>query len=91
MSDKSAGHSVAETNQAAAARIAAKVQVVFAERFAAGVGDQRSAAYKAGFRTRLLKRFGATIKVQSPYPAGTAEFDAYYAGADDATTWPCAW
>lgn len=71
--------------EAAAAVMAAKLRAVFEERFSGG--DPRSAAYKAGFRTRLMKRLGFIVKVESPYPAGTAEFDAYHAGDDDACSW----
>lgn len=44
--------------------------------------DKRSDAYKLGAR-ELLKHRAAGIRFVSPFPMGTAEADAFFAGSDE--------
>lgn len=59
------------------------VDEVYAARFA--TGSLRSAAYKRGFRDRLVQlRDGSKIYEPWPYRQGTAESDAWFAGLEAA-------
>ena len=60
---------------------AALVDRLFNEAFAPG-REPRSAEYKAGVRALLDQRVGRG-RLACPYPAGTAQADAFYAGADE--------
>lgn len=58
-------------------------QQIFDEVFTNSARDPRSSAYKRGaFEHWNLKLHG--VKFAVPFEAGTAEFDAYFAGADEA-------
>lgn len=61
----------------AAAKLAEQMT---AERFA--IGDARSSVYKLGFHNMIISR-ATGAPMTRVYAAGTVQFDAYYAGADD--------
>lgn len=54
-------------------------QAVYDKAFEPG-REARSDAYKLGVLTCLRVRIDGMELVKNPYPAGTAESDAYYAG-----------
>ncbi len=59
------------------------VESLMAEIFG-GPREPRSDAYKAGVRAVLSKHFeGVLVRDQLHYPAGSAERDAFFAGADE--------
>lgn len=59
-------------------------QHIFDENFTNNPGrTPRSAAYKRGYK-ECLKRKIEGVKFDIPYKAGTSEFDAYFAGTEEA-------
>lgn len=58
-----------------------RAQRIFDERFCYGMA--RSAEYKAGVLYILRYRFGEMPKTQHPFPAGTVQADAFYAGCEE--------
>ena len=57
-------------------------QVVFDKAFEPG-REPRSDAYKQGVLACLRVRIDGMELVKCPFPAGTAEADAYYAGVNE--------
>jgi len=57
-------------------------QAVFDKAFEPG-REPRSDAYKQGVLACLRVRIDGMELVKNPYPAGTAESDAYYAGVSE--------
>jgi len=51
------------------------------ERFS--IGDARSAPYKLGFKKLIISR-SSGAPLPRVYAPGTVQFDAYYAGTEDA-------
>ena len=45
--------------------------------------DQRSSEYKAGVKAALSFRMGEASKMTCPYPAASAQSDAWHAGTDE--------
>lgn len=66
--------------------IIARIEQAFFDRFTNGQ-DRRSPAYQQGFRAALYRHFTPRedrqpIEQVIPYRAGTAEWDAWFAGFD---------
>lgn len=45
--------------------------------------DERSLEYKNGVLDTLMLRFGDIASARCPYPIGTAQADAYFAGCGE--------
>lgn len=74
-----AEHTAAAIAEAAPKRPTA--EQVFTQRF--DCGSPRSTEYKAGFLAALRYRLGGVRMPRLPYPMGTAQADAWFAGVDE--------